>query len=198
VVLQKSQRRAVHSVLAARAAWGVAPVAREAWVVRRAGPVVRVVSVALPVAREVLEAVLLVAAMVALAGSAAIHVAVPGHQAVGRAAIDPPVIVRASVVRGPVSAPRDRVVPRQAPRARLAAVIVGRLVLASVNRIARRADLGRVARGRAPAVLAVLVPRGQRLIGLMSPTVPAVVLTAEQPDPRRGGRTPCRRLNSGH
>lgn len=151
-----------------------------------------------PVALAVSEAVRLVVAMPAPAGSAAIHDAVPGHQAVGRAAIVPLVIDRVSVVRGPVSAPCDQVARPRVRRVLPAAAIVGRLVLASANRIARQADLGLVVQGPVPADPEVLVPQGQRLIGPMSPRARAMVLTVGSRDASHCGRTSCRFLNSGH
>ncbi len=189
MALQRSQPRAGLLVLVAPAAWGVARVVRAALVVRRAGPAARVVSAALPVVRvdlEVLVAVLLVAAMVALAGSAAIHVAVPVPLAVGLAAIAP-----AAVVRGPALDHRDRADPHRALRAHRAVASAVRSARVSVNRIGLRVGLD-------PAVLApaALDRRRPRPIEKMNPSARAP--TVGPRDASRGGRTPCRRLNSGH
>ena len=196
VVLQRSQRRAVPSVLAARAAWGVAPVARVAWVVRRADPAAHVDWVARPAVPAVLVGLaeaLPAAAIPAQVVSAATHVAVLGLLVVGQLAIARVAIDPASAVPGPALVRRDRAVRRQDHRARKAAASVVRSALASVSRIVRQAGLGREVQGPG-----VRVPPSRRPIGLTNPIVPAMARTVGLPDARRGGRTSCHRLSSGH
>lgn len=170
MVLQRSQRRAVPSVLAVRAAWGVAPAV-------------------LADLAEALPAAVIPAQVV----SAATHVAVLGPLVVGQVAIARAAIDPALAVRGHALVRRGRAVRRQAPRARLAAASVVRSALASVSRIVRQAGPGRVVQG--PGVLG---PPSRLPTGLTNPIVPAMARTAGLPDAGLGGRTSCHRLSSGH
>lgn len=200
MVLLRRRRPVAPSVRGGPAAWGVVLADRAASAVRLVGLPVLEGWVALRVARVVLVALVAVRQAVGMAAPAVsveTLVAVRGLRVGGRAAIAPAVTVLVSAGRVPDLAHHDLVVLPRGRRALQAAVSVALSGRGSDSRIARRADLGRVVRGPAPADLAVLVPRGQRLIGLTSPIGPKAAPTVGRLEARRGGRTSCHRLNSG-